>query len=77
MGAKLRPDLVRLRRDMDCQWKKVVVDAKVTSTDKMNKAFKQGLPKTEKIGHFIYINTGANCPIENRNSVVFNNSHRF
>ena len=40
-GAKLKPDLVWLRRDSDDQWKKVVVDVKVTSTDKMNEAFKE------------------------------------
>ena len=40
-GAKLRPDLVWLRRDSRNQWGKVVVDVKVTSTDDMNKAFKE------------------------------------
>ena len=40
-GAKLRPDLVWLRRDSGDQWRKVVVDVKVTSTDKMNEAFKE------------------------------------
>ena len=38
-GARLRPDLVWLRGDMDGQWEKVVVDVKVTSTDNMNWAF--------------------------------------
>ena len=40
-GAKLKPDLVWLRRDSGDQWKKVVVDVKITSTDKMNEAFKE------------------------------------
>ena len=40
-GAKLKPDLVWLRRDSEGNWKKVVVDVKVTSTDKMSEAFKE------------------------------------
>ena len=40
-GSKLKPDLVWLRRDSGAQWRKVVVDVKVTSTDKMNEAFKE------------------------------------
>mgnify|MGYP004554314851 CR=1 FL=1 len=40
-GAKLKPDLVWLRRDAGGQRKKVVVDVKVTSTESMNKAFKE------------------------------------
>ena len=40
-GARLKPDLVWLRRDAGGDWKKVVVDVKVTSTDKMNAAFKE------------------------------------
>ena len=40
-GAKLKPDLVWLRRDTGAHWSKVVVDVKVTSTDDMNKAFKE------------------------------------
>ena len=40
-GAKLKPDLVRLRRDAGDSWRKVVVDVKVTSTDDMGKAFKE------------------------------------
>ena len=40
-GARLKPDLVWLRRDSEGQWKKVVVDVKVTSTDKMNDEFKK------------------------------------
>ena len=40
-GAKLKPDLVWLRRDSGVQWKKVVLDVKVTSTDDMNKAKKE------------------------------------
>ena len=31
-GAKLKPDLVRLRSDSGGQWRKVVVDVKITST---------------------------------------------
>ena len=38
-GAKLKPDLVWLRRDAGGDWRKVVVDVKVTSTADMNKAF--------------------------------------
>ena len=41
VGAKLKPDLVWLRRDCGEMWRKVVVDVKVTSTDDMNKAFKE------------------------------------
>ena len=40
-GARLKPDLVWLRRDSGVQWRKVVVDVKVTSTDELNKAFKE------------------------------------
>ena len=40
-GAKLRPDLVWLRRVPGGEWRKVVVDVKVTSTDDMNKALKE------------------------------------
>ena len=40
-GAKLKPDLVWLRRDTGGQWRKVVVDVKVTSTEKMNEAFRE------------------------------------
>ena len=40
-GAKLKPDLVWLRRDNGGEWRKVVVDVKVTSTDKMSEAFKE------------------------------------
>ena len=40
-GAKLKPDLVWLRRDSGDQWRKVVVDVKITATDKMNEAFKE------------------------------------
>ena len=39
--ARLKPDLVWLRRDSEEQWRKVVVDVKITSTDKMNEAFKE------------------------------------
>ena len=40
-GAKLKPDLVWLRRENGGQWKKDVVGVKVTSTDKMNDEFKK------------------------------------
>ena len=40
-GARLKPDLVWLRRDQGGEWKKVVVDVKVTSTDKLIEAFKE------------------------------------
>ena len=40
-GARLKPDLVWLRRDTGGQWRKVVVDVKVTSTDKLNEAFQE------------------------------------
>ena len=40
-GARIKPDLVWLRRDDGGQWTKVVVDVKVTSTEDMEKAFKE------------------------------------
>ena len=40
-GAKLKPDLVWLRCDSGGRWRKVVVDVKVTSSDKLNEAFKE------------------------------------
>ena len=40
-GAKLKPDLVWLRRDSGDQWRKVVVDVKITATDDLSKAFKE------------------------------------
>ena len=40
-GAKLKPDLVWLRCDHGDQWRKVVVDVKVTSTDKLNDALQE------------------------------------
>ena len=40
-GAKLKPDLVWLRRDSGDQWRKVVVYVMVASTDDMSKAFKE------------------------------------
>ena len=49
-GARLRPDLVWLRRDSGDQWKKVVVDVKITSTDDMNKAFKENDDKYRENG---------------------------
>ena len=39
--ARLKPDLVWLRREDVGEWRKVVVDVKITSTDKMNEAFKE------------------------------------
>ena len=53
-GAKLKPDLVWLRRDTGDQWKKVVVDVKITSTDKMNEAFKE---KDEKYREWAIMET--------------------
>ena len=41
VGARLKPDLVWLRCDAGNEWWKVVVDVKVTSTDIMNKAYKE------------------------------------
>ena len=41
LGSKLKPDLVWLRRDSDGQWTKAVVDVKITSTDKLNDAYKE------------------------------------
>ena len=35
------PDLVWLRRESGGDWRKVVVDVKVTTTDDTNKAFKE------------------------------------
>ena len=46
-GARLKPDLVWLRRDSGEQWKKVVVDVKVTSTDKMEMPSRKGTISTE------------------------------
>ena len=40
-GAKLKPDLVWLRCDSDDEWENVVVVVKVSSTNKMNEAFKE------------------------------------
>ena len=39
--SKLKPDLVWLRRDSGGDWKKVVIDVKITSTDKMYESFKE------------------------------------
>ena len=36
----LKPDLALLRR-VSCEWRKAVVDVKITSTDKLNEAFKE------------------------------------
>ena len=46
-GAKLKPDLVWLRCDAGSQWRKAVVDVKITSTDKMNEAFREKDENTE------------------------------
>ena len=40
-GAKLKPGMVWLRRDTGGEWRKVVVDVKVTSTEDMSKAFRE------------------------------------
>ena len=40
-GAKLKRDFVWLRCDSEGHWRKVVVDVKITTTDKMNEAFKE------------------------------------
>ena len=40
-GARLTPDLLWLRHDSGSDWLKVVVDVKITSTDKMNEAFRE------------------------------------
>ena len=40
-GAKLKPDLVWLRRDSGEQWRKDLVDVKETSTDLMSEAFRE------------------------------------
>ena len=40
-GARLKPDLVWLRRDSGGELKNVVAVVKVTSTDQMNKAFRE------------------------------------
>ena len=40
-GAKLKPDLVWLRRDSGDKWRKVVVGVKITSTEDMGKAFEK------------------------------------
>ena len=45
VGAKLKLDLIWLRCDTSGQWRKVVVDVKVTSTENMNKSF---MEKDEK-----------------------------
>ena len=40
-GAKLKPDLVWLRRDTGDQCRKVVVDVKTTSSDNMDEVFRE------------------------------------
>ena len=40
-GSRLKPDLAWLRRDAGGEWTKVVADVKVTSTEDMEKAFKE------------------------------------
>ena len=49
-GAKLKTDMVWLRRDSSGDWKKAVVDVKITSTDKMNDAFKKKDEKIQSVG---------------------------
>ena len=44
-GARLKPDLVWLRRDSGGGWRKVVVDVKITSTDKLNEHSKKRMKK--------------------------------
>ena len=39
--SSLKPDLVWLGREAGGQWEMVVVNVKVTSTDDLNKAFKE------------------------------------
>ena len=47
-GARLKPDLVWLRRDSVVEWRKVVVVVvKVASTEDLNKAFKEKMTNTE------------------------------
>ena len=53
-GARLKPDLVWLRRDSGSDWRKVVVDVKITSTDSLNKAFKE---KDEKYREWATLET--------------------
>ena len=40
-GARLKPDLVWLSCDSGGKWRKVVVNVNVTSTDKLNYAYKE------------------------------------
>ena len=47
-GAKLKPDLVCLRRDSGDEWRKVVVDMIVASTEDMNEAFREKDDKYRK-----------------------------
>ena len=54
-GAKMKLDLVWPRRDSGGQWRKVVVDVKITSTDEMNEAFKE---KDEKFRELTTKETG-------------------
>ena len=50
-GAKLMPDLVWLRRDSGDIWRMVVVDVKVTSTDKRNEVFKGEGRQVQRMGY--------------------------
>ena len=50
-GAKLRPDLVWLRCDSAGDWRKVVVDVKVTSTDGLNKVLRRKTRNTANGRH--------------------------
>ena len=45
----MKPDLVWLRRDVCDDWRNVVVDVKVTSTDKMNQAFRDNDQKYREL----------------------------
>ena len=44
-GAKLKPDLMWLRRDSDNNWINAFVDVKITSTDKVNESLKEKYEK--------------------------------
>ena len=47
-GEKLKPDLVWLRYDTGNEWMTVVVDVKITRTEKMNDEFKKKVEKYMK-----------------------------
>ena len=58
VGARLKPDLVWLRRYSGGVWMKVVVDMKVTSTEDSNNAFKE---KDDKFVMWATLETGEKC----------------